>query len=165
MPATRKTLSAMTAADVMSRDVKSIHHDVSLHDAARILLRERISGLVVVDDHGHCIGVLSATDFVRWLQEDRTTVFPPCQPDPEFWEEWREENLGRIPKEEVRRHMTADVVTSPPHTRFGAVARQMLDGHIHRVVVVDDRGHPLGIVTSTDILAAVANAAPETVKR
>jgi CBS domain-containing protein len=32
----------------------------------------------------------------------------------------------------------------------------MRDAHIHRVIVVDDRGRPVGVVTSTDILAAVA---------
>jgi CBS domain-containing protein len=145
----------------MSRDVKSIRHDVSLRDAARMLLREQISGLVVVDHHGHCIGVLSAMDFVRWIQKEGATVFPPCQPDPDFWAEWREENLTRIPQEEVRRHMTVDVVTSPPQGLLSEVARQMLDAHIHRVIVVDERGQPLGIVSSSDLLAAVAYASPE----
>jgi len=67
----------------------------------------------------------------------------------------------RLPKEEVRRHMSADVVTSPPQALLSTVARQMIDAHIHRVIVVDDRGHPLGIVSSTDILAAVAYGAPD----
>ena len=32
----------------------------------------------------------------------------------------------------------------------------MLDAHIHHLIVVDERRRPVGIVTSTDILAAVA---------
>jgi predicted transcriptional regulator len=35
----------------------------------------------------------------------------------------------------------------------------MVDAHIHRVLVVDDQNRPCGIVTSTDVLAAVARAA------
>jgi CBS-domain-containing membrane protein len=35
----------------------------------------------------------------------------------------------------------------------------MVDGGIHRIVVVDADQTPLGIVSSTDILAAVARAA------
>jgi CBS domain-containing protein len=31
----------------------------------------------------------------------------------------------------------------------------MLDAHIHRVVVVDKERRPLGVVSSTDVLAAV----------
>jgi CBS-domain-containing membrane protein len=32
----------------------------------------------------------------------------------------------------------------------------MLDAHIHRILVVDHDGKPVGIVSSTDILAALA---------
>jgi CBS domain-containing protein len=28
----------------------------------------------------------------------------------------------------------------------------MLEGHIHRLVVVDDEGAPIGVLTSTDLL-------------
>ncbi len=34
----------------------------------------------------------------------------------------------------------------------------MIDAHIHRVIVVDKDERPIGIVSSTDILAAVAHA-------
>ena len=54
--------------------------------------------------------------------------------------------------------MTADPVTVSPHTPIGKLARLMLDAHIHRVVVVDEQRRPIGIVSSTDILAAVAYA-------
>jgi predicted transcriptional regulator len=35
------------------------------------------------------------------------------------------------------------------------LARMMLDAHIHRVIVVDEQNRPVGVVSSTDILAAV----------
>jgi CBS domain-containing protein len=31
----------------------------------------------------------------------------------------------------------------------------MIDAHIHRVPFLDERGRPVGIVSSTDVLAAV----------
>jgi predicted transcriptional regulator len=34
----------------------------------------------------------------------------------------------------------------------------MIEAHIHRVIVVDERDQPIGIVSSTDILGAVAQA-------
>jgi CBS domain-containing protein len=33
----------------------------------------------------------------------------------------------------------------------------MLDAHIHRVFILDAQGRPAGVVTATDILAAVAD--------
>jgi CBS-domain-containing membrane protein len=43
-----------------------------------------------------------------------------------------------------------------PH-RASSLARRMLDASIHRVIVVDEDNHPIGIVSSTDIMAAVAH--------
>jgi CBS domain-containing protein len=64
--------------------------------------------------------------------------------------------VEKVPTDEVRQYMTADVVTVPPGTRIADLARQMLDAHIHRVIVVDEERRPVGVVSSTDILAAVA---------
>jgi predicted transcriptional regulator len=32
----------------------------------------------------------------------------------------------------------------------------MIDAHIHRIIVVDENQKPLGVVSSTDLLAAMA---------
>jgi CBS domain-containing protein len=37
----------------------------------------------------------------------------------------------------------------------------MLDAHMHRIIVVDEQRSPIGIVSSTDILAAIAYAQPK----
>jgi CBS-domain-containing membrane protein len=57
--------------------------------------------------------------------------------------------------------MTARLVTVEPSTPIGELARKMVDAHIHRVLVVADQGRPCGVVSSTDVLAAVARAAEE----
>jgi CBS-domain-containing membrane protein len=58
--------------------------------------------------------------------------------------------------EEVHQFMTSDVVSVPPSTGLVALARKMLDAHIHRIIVVDEDGRPVGVVSTTDILAAIA---------
>jgi CBS domain-containing protein len=58
----------------------------------------------------------------------------------------------------VGRYMTQDPVTVSPGTHISDLARMMTDAHIHRVIVVDGQNRPVGIVSSTDILAAVAYA-------
>jgi CBS-domain-containing membrane protein len=61
-----------------------------------------------------------------------------------------------LPADAVGRYMTTDVVTAGPQTPLPELARMMVDAHIHRVTVVDEQGRPVGIVSSTDVLAAVA---------
>jgi CBS domain-containing protein len=71
------------------------------------------------------------------------------------WQQGTENLLGS-----VRRYMTADVVTVGPQTPLPELARTMIDAHIHRVFVVDAKGHPIGVVSSTDLIAAAAQAEP-----
>ena len=71
------------------------------------------------------------------------------------WQILEEESL---PECSVQTLMTKDPVTVTPNARIGVLAKMMLNAHIHRVVVVDERAQPIGIVSTTDILAAVARA-------
>lgn len=64
----------------------------------------------------------------------------------------------RLSTEEVRHFMTADPVTVMADTSVRVLARQMIDAHIHRVIVVDDLCRPIGVVSTTDIAAVVAHA-------
>lgn len=70
--------------------------------------------------------------------------------------DWQMVNLENIPEEEVRRFMTADPVTVRPDTTIRTLARMMIDAHIHRIIVVNDEQWPVGILSSTDLLAVLA---------
>jgi len=48
------------------------------------------------------------------------------------------------------------VVTASVGTPVKELARRMVNAHVHRVIVVNHANEPVGIVTSTDILSAVA---------
>jgi CBS domain-containing protein len=48
--------------------------------------------------------------------------------------------------------MSRPAVTVHLATTITRAARLMLDEHIHRVVVVDEEGAPVGVLTSTDLL-------------
>ena len=41
-------------------------------------------------------------------------------------------------------------------TPIRELAREMSDADIHRVIVVDEQERPIGVVSSTDVLAAMA---------
>jgi CBS-domain-containing membrane protein len=151
-----KPFRLLTARDLMTRDLLLIPKEASLRHAAHMLAQSQVSGAPVVDEAGCCIGVLSTTDFMRWMDDEpRRSVHTHqacCCSD---WEIISPESL---PADEVGTFMTHDPITVPPEIRIGALARMMLDAHIHRVIVVDAERHPIGVVTSTDVLAAVARS-------
>jgi CBS-domain-containing membrane protein len=70
--------------------------------------------------------------------------------------DWQVVEVEQLPTESVGQFMTADPVMVSAETPVTELARQMIDGHIHRLIVVDLQGKPIGIVSSTDILAWVA---------
>jgi CBS domain-containing protein len=60
-------------------------------------------------------------------------------------------------RDEVRRHMTRDPLLVTADTRLAEIAEVLLDPR-RPVVVVDEERRPLGVVSSTDLLGALASA-------
>jgi CBS domain-containing protein len=132
---------------------------MSLRAAAHLLSETQVSGAPVVDEMGRCVGVLSATDFMHWVGYGERGASRPGGPDPADFSSPRQfGNVDDLPADEVETYMTADPVTVPPTTPVAELSRLMIDGHIHRLIVADAGGRPVGVVSSTDILAAVAYA-------
>jgi CBS domain-containing membrane protein len=151
--AAAKSFLALTAADLMSRPVMTIPQGMPLGEAARLLSGSNISGAPVVDAHGRCIGVLSSSDFVTWAGQEGKVI--------NFIAPWGEIiDIEDFPDNEIRHYMATKPVAVAPKTPVGELAQTMADAHIHRVLVIADDGLPCGIVSSTDVLAAVGRAGP-----
>jgi len=157
MLTTNKRLLDLTAEDLMSRELTTIALPLSVRAAAHQLAEAGISGAPVVNEQGKCVGVLSTTDLVRFLDQGPLASRRPFRlTEASFCSDWEVTELESLPEDDVSRYMTSDVVTTSPNTRIGDLARTMLDAHIHRLIVTDPWGRPVGIVSSTDVLAAVA---------
>jgi CBS domain-containing protein len=139
----------------MTAPVLTIPQEMSLREAASLLSHSHISGAPVVDAEGQCIGVLSSSDFVTWAGEGGeaasggsvTGFIAP-------WGEWID--IEDSPDTEIRHYMTALPVKVAGATPIAELAQRMVADHIHRVLVVGDQNRPRGIVTRTDVRAAVA---------
>ncbi len=151
-----KSLWTLTANEVMSRDLVTIPQAMSLAAAARILAHARISGAPVVDRDGRLIGVISLWDIAAWAGKPGHPARRPPPESEDFHSPWQLVDARDLPPDEVSRHMTTNTVTARPSTPLAELSRMMVDAHIHRIIVVDDEHRPIGIVSSTDILGAVA---------
>jgi CBS-domain-containing membrane protein len=69
MAVTTGPLLALTASDLMSRDVVTISQDAPLGAAVELFFRRQIDEAAVVDSEGRCVGALSASDLCRSLGE------------------------------------------------------------------------------------------------
>ena len=66
--AQQKLLGQLVVKEVMTNDPVSIAPDAPLGDAARIMLKQKIGALVVIED-GNLVGILTEADFVRHFVE------------------------------------------------------------------------------------------------
>jgi predicted transcriptional regulator len=157
MATANKSLMSLCAADIMSRNIVMIPREMSLPGAARMLSRAAVTGAPIVDDTGCCIGVLSTTDFMHSVESDRQPPHRLHGKVEGISQSWQIPEGEPEPGCSVEEFMTKDPVLVGPGTPIGELARIMMDAHIHRIIVVDMATHkPLGIVSSMDILAAVA---------
>jgi CBS domain-containing protein len=127
--------------ELMAVDPVVIGANLPLDEAADILDRHQISGAPVVDAAGSLVGVLSQTDLIR----ARSTEY--------LWANW--------PGLAVRHLMTSPAVTVERSTPIVIAAARMERQRIHRLVVVadDDKTLPIGVLSTTDVVHAIAENA------
>jgi CBS-domain-containing membrane protein len=160
MTITTRSLLERTAEELMSRDVVTIPQETSLRAAAHWLMQLKVSGAPVIDSQGRCVGVLSKSDLVRFLDRG-----PPHSANPSdsgaYFDEWQIDTWEDLPADDVAHFMSRNVITARPATRLVELARIMSREHIHRVLIADADERLVGIVSSMDILAALAEQAED----
>ena len=131
----------MYVTDIMRTNLRTIGTDATVADAVHVFAASGVSALPVLDRQGRAVGICSTRDILdaearchdqlsREHLFERTLVLEVMTPWPE--------TAG--PQEDVR-----------------VVAQRMLDGKVKRLFV-EDRGALIGVVSQTDIVAAVAAA-------
>jgi predicted transcriptional regulator len=145
-----------TARDVMIHPVLAVRESWSVHELATYFTAQSISGAPVLDASGRLTGVVSLSDIVDEVTRER-------EPDGRGARAWERvfnpedlkglaiENGGRL----VREIMTPTFFTIPDTTTLPRIARTMVAGRIHRLLVTRN-GRVVGIVTTLDLLRELA---------
>jgi CBS domain-containing protein len=154
------------ARDVMVREVFTVSPDLVLLELERELAAHRITGAPVLD-HGRLVGIVSRADIdARLFREQSrsaaTALFyqqsdldGPTAPEPSDPGATALESLRQL---RVRDVMTRELLAVAPEATLPEVACVMRDRRIHRVLVLE-AGRLVGIVSSFDVVRAVAELA------
>jgi len=150
----------ITASDLMNPEVLTVRGDMSVRDLAAFLVDNEITGAPVEDEDGKLVGVVSLIDIVEIAAGDEPAARARESANPDFYvRDWEdqlsEEDMETLHIEEedifVREIMTPQIFSVEEDARVAEVARMMLDGHIHRVLVTRD-DKPVGIISTSDLL-------------
>ena len=123
----------MQVVDLMSTDVITVSADTGIRDAARLMVRNRVSGLPVVSMEGTLVGIITEADFLRLEVEHQEGASGPG------------ESVGGV--------MSSGVVTTAPGTTIYDAAKMMTFQDVKRLPVVDEEQRLLGIISRADIVS------------
>ncbi|CAL9654092.1 CBS domain-containing protein [Streptomyces sp. enrichment culture] len=137
---------------VMTTEVVRAEYGTPFKAVARLLAEHRVSGLPVVDDDQHVIGVVSETDLM--LHQAATPL--AYEPPPRF-------GVARLTPRARRRAakvractagrlMTAPAVSAHADDTVVEAARTMVEHRVNRLPVVDEDDRLVGVVTRHDLL-------------
>ncbi|MDO8302843.1 MAG: CBS domain-containing protein [Sedimentisphaerales bacterium] len=144
----KNRIALMTSVgELMTREVVSVKKDRTIHDLSQLMFEKKISGLPVVDDENHVIGMLTEADILHLAGVDKNHKFRDVvrciigELSPKHNEG---ETAGDI--------MTSPAITAKPDDHLSDVAKILDQKGIKRLPVVDDENKLIGIVSRADII-------------
>lgn len=124
-----------TARDIMTRSLVTLRPDMTLPEAAELLLKHSISGAPVVDEAGSLVGLLSEYDCLRSVATAQ-------------YELDAHDHVERVSD-----LMTRECHTVAPDIELFGVAHEFVRLRVRRLPVVED-GQLIGQVSRRDALKA-----------
>ena len=121
------------------RYVRDIYHkglilckpDTPLQEVVRVMADTEVHAVMVAEREDEMpVGVISHTDVIAHYGENMTAI-------------------------QARDVMTSNVIHISEHATVQEAAQKLLESDIHRLLVIDDAGKPLGILSTTDIIREI----------
>jgi CBS domain-containing protein len=110
----------------MTESVITIYPEASISQAAALMLENRVHNIPVVKND--IVGIVTRTDLVRYVAENDEEI-----------------------KTKISKLMTEDIISVHRHHTINHVIDEMNRNEIERVVVKDDAGKPVGIISSKSL--------------
>ncbi|MFH0959365.1 MAG: CBS domain-containing protein [Pseudomonadota bacterium] len=144
----------LTARDVMVRTFHTLSPKLSIEEAAKLfkktseLEQRRIFGMIVIDQSGRLIGMMSMYDILLFIRPKHVQV----------WGMMEDINIAGLMEEICSRAksvlvediMTTDLITVTPDTSVMFILDIMITKHIRRIPVIEN-GKVEGIVYLSDL--------------
>jgi CBS domain-containing protein len=127
----------LTAAAIMTEDLVTIHPEASIKEAIELLLKQRISGLPVVDHENHLVGVITEFAMLAMVYDHE------------------------VQNQTVGQHMTREVITVNVDDPVSRIADLCIVHRVRRLPVMRD-GRLVGLIARRDVLETLYNGVPRT---
>ncbi|MGE5372115.1 MAG: CBS domain-containing protein [Solirubrobacterales bacterium] len=146
----------MLAKDIMTREVLTVHPEERLDHVARLLVEQKISGVPVVDDMQHVVGIVSENDLMVKATDLKVPFYFTLFDSTIYLENPLkfQDTIKRYTAVKVKEIMTTKVVTVDEDTEVAAIVTLMQKKDVNRLPVLR-HNKLVGIITRNDILKAL----------
>lgn len=157
-PEARRVGEQATVAEVMTRDVPTVHDSAIVEEIFELLVSSSHKRVVVVDDNRHVVGIIADSDLISRVSR-------------ESWPGVMEVLISKVPigtvSNEARRHlqklrarfakelMTRDVITIRDKMPVASALALSAEKRVKRLPVVNAEGELVGIVGRSEMMRAL----------
>lgn len=147
----------MLAREVMTRDVVTVNRAASVTDVARLLVEHKVSGLPVVDEEHHVVGMITEGDLIYKDKKVHMPAFLEILGGVIYLENPQRivNDLKKMTATKVAEVMTSKVYTVKEDATMEDIATIMVERQVNRLPVVDQTGKLVGIISRQDLVKAM----------
>jgi len=143
----------LLAKDIMIKKVVTISKDATLAELAKLLIKNKISGVPVVDKKEELVGIVTEADLI--IKESNLPF--PLSFSFAFLKSY--ESYTKSTKEyletRVEEVMSANVKTVREDMPTSKVVNIMINNNINRLPILNNDGKLTGIITRADIIKSI----------
>jgi len=136
----------MKISEIMTKNPITAGPEETIKEVILKMRKKNVSGLPVIDKNKKVLATFSETDVAKALPD----ILNEAQYIPLL-------DVRELTNEPIKRVMNIPAITISADADVKDAARLVLEKYRHRLPVVDESGHLIGIVTLGDILKALLN--------
>ena len=152
-----KPLGELRVSDYMTHQAIIVDDIDKLTHAIRLMDTESLSVLPVVDNQGEIVGILSSSDLIEIIHEIQSDIGALSYVTSKTQEFLINLLIDQGDNTLVKDVMTRPVETVGPNSNLIVAAQKLMARQVHHLPVVDNDGKPVGILSTTDFVRAVAD--------
>lgn len=146
-------MAELLAKDIMTKKVITISKDATLAELAKLLIKNKISGVPIVDEKEELVGIVTEADLI--IKESNLPF--PLSFSFAFLESY--ESYTKSTKEyletRVEEVMSTNVKTAREDIPISKVVNIMINKNINRLPILNNDGKLTGIITRADIIKSI----------
>lgn len=145
----------MQVKEIMTKDVVSVGENTPVGELATILFDKHITGMPVVDENNHVIGIITEYDLLSREEHIHVPSYMKLLGQFKVVGDKKHQighEIEQVLNLKASDIMTKPVVTVSPETAVAEAARIFADERINPLPVVDNDGVLAGIVSRADIV-------------